>query len=320
MTEGLGWSDNPTTVLTERVLRWLGDRPNSEDVFHTTDDIATDLDVPPDQVADVLDRLERAGQVHPFEATLEDTYTSSARVTSAGREAMRQQATSAAKRGPRVTSAANAMLSWLADHDGEDVSTPDFPGADQSFYFGAPFPASDVSDAADLVYAEGLMTGISTSDAGAYVRVTITPDGRDCAERFGCDVNAWRRRHESASSGEVSVNVDGSTGVTVAVHSPGARQSLKVKVTTDPGEQVRNLADAFEQAMPVLGLSQERTAQAEQVITELRVLAAEPEPDRGRIHRALVTVKEVAVQGTGAAVGTGIVALAEQMIQAMATH
>ncbi len=317
MTEGVGWSDNPTTVLTERVLHWLGNRPNSDDVSHKTDGMATDLDVPPDQVADVLDRLEGAGQVHPFEASLGDTYTSSARVTSAGREAMRQQATSAAKRGLRVTSAANAMLSWLADHDGENVSTPGFPGAAQSFYFGALFPPADLRDAAALLHKEGLMTGFSTSAAGMYVRATITPDGRDCAERFGCDVNAWRRRHESASSGEVSVKVDGSTGVTVAVHSPGARQS--VKVTTDPGEQVGNLADAFEQAMPVLGLNQEKTAQAEQVITELRVLAAEPEPDRGRIRRALVTVREVAVQGTGAAVGTGIVALADQMMQAMAS-
>jgi hypothetical protein len=112
--------------------------------------------------------------------------------------------------------------------------------------------------------------------------------------------------------GDVTFNFgDSASGVAVAVNSPGAVQT--VSVTQDHRQQLIGLAAAFEQMLPVLGLSDAQLNEARTIIGDLREVDPEREPSR--VTRLLQGAGNLAVAGAGNAAGTGIVALIQQIVE-----
>lgn len=240
-------------------------------------------------------------------------YTVHIMINGAGKAVLREYGEKSRARGRQVNACADALLDWLYEHDGQGVSSSDFATDPRANYLGEPFDASIIREAAKSLKDQGVTTGTGTMQ-GVMLRMNIAPAGRDIVDAFDSDVRAWRTRELTGRQGDVNVRVDGSSAVTVAVHSLGASQTATV-ITTDHRTQIIGLADAFKQTLPVLGLAGGDQEQAEQLILELRQIGQEDEPEPGRIRKLLDGVKSMAVAGTGNAAGTGIVALSEQIAQ-----
>jgi hypothetical protein len=67
----------------------------------------------------------------------------------------------------------------------------------------------------------------------------------------------------------------------------------------------------------LLGLDEQTSAEAAEVVTELRRAADEPEVEGGILRRILGKAKAVAIAGTGSVMGQGVVALADQALQGL---
>lgn len=310
MPNDRGWTDSPTTLLFHRVVNWINAHPSAGPVF-MTDKVAEDMGADPASVGEIFDLFSTAG----WGATtqyLGSQYTVHLTIDGAGKVVLRDYAEQSRARARQVNACTDALLHWLYEYDGESVSSSDFATDPRANYFGEPFDASIIQAAADSLKDQGLATGTGTMQ-GVMLRMNITPTGRDVVDAFDSDVRAWRTRELTGRQGDVNVRVDGSSAVTVAVHSPGATQS--VVTTTDHRIQILGLADAFSQTLPVLGLSGSDHEDAERLITELRQIGQEDKPEPGRIRKLLDGVKSLAVAGAGSAAGTGIVALAEQIAQ-----
>jgi hypothetical protein len=311
MPNDRGWTNSPTTVLCHRVVNWINAHPE-DGPFYMTDAAAEGMGADPASVAEIFDLFETAGWGET-QRYLGSKYTAEIMINGAGKAVLREYAEQSRARGRQINACTDALLDWLYEHDGERVSSSDFATDPRANYLGEPFDASIIREAAKSLKDQGLSTGTGTMQ-GVMLRMSITPAGRDVVDAFGSDVRAWRTRELTGRQGDVNVRVDGSSAVTVAVHSPGASQTATV-TTTDHRTQIIGLADAFEQTLPVLGLSGGDQEEAERLIVELRQIGEDDEPEPGRIRKLLDGVKSMAVVGTGNAAGTGIVALAEQIAQ-----
>lgn len=312
MPNDRGWSDSPTTVLFHRVVNWINAHPDDGPLYRTNT-VAGGLGTDPAAVAEVFDLFDTAGWGKATQYA-GPGYTAHLVVNGPGRVVLREYAERSRSRSHQINACTNALLNWLHEHDGESLRSVDFASDPRANYLGEPFDAAIIREAAESLKDQGLTTGAATAE-GPMLLMNITATGREVVEAFDSDVRAWRNRALTGRQGDVNVNVDGSTAVAVAVHSPGAKQATTVTTTTDHRVQIIGLADAFEQMLPVLGLSDEDKAKATALIGELREVGQEPEPEPSRVRRLLGAAKDLAVAGVGNAAGTGLVALVEQIAQ-----
>jgi hypothetical protein len=257
--------------------------------------------------------MESAGLITTSPLTLADRYPSNAILTGIGRgEVSDWNAARSAGKTQRACEA--AMLSWLDAHEGEQIlSTDEFKGDVRAHMYGEPFTDEVLMKAARTLHQHGLISG-SPTFGGATLRPAITPMGRGVVAQHNGNIAAWLG--SSRSGGGDTFHITGSTGVTVANRSPGAQQS--VHVTTDAREQVLNIAAALEQMMPSLGLEPADQAKAFGLVGQLKEAAEQVEEKPGRVRSLIESVKQIAVAGTGAAAGTGLVALAEVVLHSIA--
>lgn len=310
MANDRGWSASPSDVLFHKVINWLNAHPDAGPMF-PTEAAAKDLGVEPQAVGETFDLMGTIGwgdaKHYAGPAWAMWLY-----VRPTGSANLREYAERSRARRHQINACTDGMLDWLYEHDGDDVSSLDFADDPRANFLGEPYDVALIRGAARSLCDQGLALGTEMLN-GDVLGMAITPAGRDVVDAFDSDLRSWRTRNLAGRQGDVNVNIDGSTGVAVAVHSPDAQQSSTVTTTTDHRTQIIGLADAFEQMLPVLGLSDERVAEARDVIGELRAVGTEDEPDPNRVRRLLEGVKGLAIAGTGNAAGTGIVALVEQI-------
>lgn len=209
----------------------------------------------------------------------------------------------------------DAFLRWLYDFKVAGNAHPvitDFASTPYAFYYGHPFTEREIVDATDWLKEQGYIKG-QGSWSGGIPRPSITTKGERAVEQ-GRSVNDAAPASAAADVPSLHINVTGSHNL-VAANSPGASQSLII--TEDNRRQVLTVADALAGALQALGLDAEKTVEAETVIRDLREVSADSSPDAGRLRRLLSKAQEVAVAGTGSAVGQGIVLLAEQALQGL---
>jgi hypothetical protein len=308
LTDDPGWTDNPATLLRYRVtLAMQQGESDPVEIAHT-------LGCAPTEVSDVFEwlvRNEMAGQ--PQRRRLGEKAPTSARLNGLGRAAAEGwRASSTPGRMKRACEA--ALLSWLDANEGKTfASTNELMEDVRGYYFGQPFTEETIGTAAKELLEHRLIRGHRTS-VPVVLRPEITPLGRSVLIQHHGELGAWLANSSSRGGGD-TFHITGSTGVTVANRSPGAHQS--VHVTTDAREQVLNLAAALEQMMPSLGLAPADEATAFGLVGRLRNAAEEVVEKPGRVRPLLDAVKQVAVSGSGAAAGTGLVALAEVVAHAI---
>jgi hypothetical protein len=300
-----GWTDGPTLLLEYRVLRQVAAGESS------AARIAVALETDEDEVSYAFNGLADEGWVG-FPPNRGDVLHRTAYVTGRGHAVVREWDGASASRIRRACAA--AILSWLDAREGpQDASTEEFRCNVRGYYFGVPFTNETIWDAVNDLIEHGLMKAESVfGDPAAFAE--ITPLGQAVLTQHHGDIPAWLAA-TSARTGGDTFHISNSTGVTVANRSPGAQQS--VHVTTDAREQVLNVASALDQMTPSLGLAPADVARAAGLVGQLREAAevVEEEPEKAR--RLLGTVKDIAVNGTGSAAGTALVALVEAVVQSL---
>ncbi len=302
-TEDRAWTDDPSVLLRHQVLTQMG--TGEKDCV----EIAHSLTGDPEQVGRVFEHLISQGLAHGFPKRLSDTYQHDAGLTAEGHA--RVSAMHAARTpGAMKRGCTAAMLAWLDANDGVMItSTDDLQQDVRGHFYGEPFTTDLLRLAAHDLRTHGLIRGI-TSAFGPVGRPEIDPLGRAVHVKHGGDLGAWQA---DTGGGGTTITVTGSTGVTVANHSPAAEQT--VHVTTDAREQVLNLAAALEQMTPALGLADVDLARAAGLVGQLREAAEVVDTDPGRSRRLLDTVKVIATEGAGSAAGTALVALVDAVAQ-----
>jgi hypothetical protein len=305
-----GWSSDPSVTLRHRVVIWLAqhqrDKPGS---IASNGDVAEALGQQGQNVAVVTDALASEGLciVGP------SMRTDSAPVQPApGLDGLASRwLTSRSSKRERSVACRDAMLEWLYEdgHQASDVSP--FLADQRAAFFGERFTRDEAVAAMDHLVEVGLVQGSAVAWGGSVLRPFLTAAGRTCAEQYDCRVSDWLTRQAATPT----ITISNSQGVNIATSSPGAQQT--VTITTDARRLMVQTADALEATLPVLGLDDEEVARAHEIAERLRAEAEQDEDDPKRLHGLLKDVRTVAVSGTGSAGGVGIVALAQQIAQAL---
>ncbi len=324
-----GWSDSTGVVLRHRVVLWLEqyERENPGRI-PTNSMVAEALEAPVEEVARTTDYLQGQGLAQPPGGgwSLEE---GDARLSPQGKALAYEWRDRRASLAQRRTASRDAVLHWLYDQPKDIADATGFLSNARSYFYGERFTDNELIEAVDYLHNAGLVTAAMlrrpglTQDgmvlverfargrAAMLLRPRLTQDGMACVERFDSSVAAWQDRHTGRVEG-TSYNFTGNTGLNFAHNSPGAQQS--VTMTTDARQQVLKIADALEQALPVLGLSLEDDSRTRQTVQELREVVETPE-DVGRLWKTLDQGKRLAVAGSGQAVGAAIALMVEDFLR-----
>lgn len=219
----------------------------------------------------------------------------------------------------RRRAARDAVLRWLYDCHANGQSHPvisDIHTTGWGYYYGLGFSQQEIEAATQWLAEKGLIRG-QGSWGGGIPRPSLTAAGEDVVEskRSVNDVSPNLPGDDVPSPSTVTTyHIIGGTN-NIANNSPGAQQSISI--STDTRQQIVGVAQALDDALGILRLDPTQTQVARDVSGRLRAEASAPQPDRGRLRRLLAKVSEVAVSGTGTAIGSAVVALAEQAIAAI---
>ena len=214
----------------------------------------------------------------------------------------------------RRRSAREAVLEWLYEETYDGRPQPvisDFAKSGYGLFYGDPFTEHETSAATNWLKERGYIRGTGSMGHG-LPRPVITAQGESVADA-GRSVNADAFSSLSADASPTNVTITGSHNVNVATHSPGSSQVLNV--SAESKRQVLQVADALRDGLPLLGLDADTERQAPLLVEELRSAAEARSPDPGRLRQLLGRAQEVAVSGTGTAIGSALAALATQALQ-----
>ncbi|WP_447645224.1 hypothetical protein [Nocardioides zeae] len=302
----MGWTDDPSALLRYQVLVALAQV--EDDLLGDGEAIARSLAVEGRAVGDALDSLAGEGMVQTYERSLAAGYTTEATLTSSGRLAVERWAR---LRGTAraVRACASAMMDWL-DVVNRPESTDEFAKDVRAYLFGSPFELEVIRSAARELKSSDLISGTGTW-GGPVLRPALTPSGLSVVDR---DAGSGVRQGLGSDS-SASIYISNSPGAVVAAHSPGAVQVMAVG--QDIASKLVSLADALEGTLPVLGLDEAQSAEAGRIAGDLREAAASTAAEPTRLRSLLERAEQIAVGGTGAATGAGIVALVQLALGAM---
>lgn len=309
MTER-GWSADPGVVLRYRVIGWLADYQREQPgCIPLNGDIAEALRV--DSASVVLVTGLLASEDLCWVGTGLRAASVPVKPEPGLNRLASKWAAARASRKERRTACRDALLDWLYEQPGEVSDVNPFLADVRSAFFGDQFTEAEANEAITYLGKVGLATGVTVAEIDSLLGPEVTEDGKTCVERYDSNVGAWLARTGSGPTFAIS----NSQGVTIASNSPGAAQT--VTITTDARQQMHQTADALLAILPVLGLNQEDEARARDVAERLRLEAEQAQSEPGRVRGVLQDARTIAVAGTSAGAGAGIIALAQQIAQSL---
>lgn len=266
-------------------------------------------------VAGNLEALEAQGLLRLQKAAAWGGWTGD--VTASGLDTIEELQ---ARRGDRLRRrqvARDAFLRWLYDRtlDGDEYpDTDDFSSSAHNTYYGEPFTELEISSASQWLRDEGYLQGVTIASGEVY-NPTITTKGQKAVESER-SVNEEDR--QPAPYSVTTVNVTGS-GNNVAANASNVSQTTTVQMTEDNSRQLLGLAESLAQLTNagLLGLNEDQTREAALVVESLRETAEQDESSGGDVRTLLDRVKEVALTGTGTAIGQTLVAAVDKVIAAL---
>jgi hypothetical protein len=201
----------------------------------------------------------------------------------------------------RLWSLRDGVLAWLYGLrvDGEttaEAKPPAFMAA--TCWSDTEVTRAELNAAVEWLKDEGYVDGIGTMQ-GVVVRPHLSTYG----ERYAASGKSVRDLPGVADVQSPYLHIEGSSGVAVAFHSPGATQTVDVQQRI---EQARTLADAIERALSAVPDERVR-ADAEQLASDIRDESSSEAPAPGRL-KALATAAMTSVAtAAGSDLGKAIV-------------
>lgn len=195
----------------------------------------------------------------------------------------------------------DGVLAWLYDLRVNDTTiTQALP---ESFmaatsWSDAEVTRDELTAAVKWLMDEGYADGHGTF-GGTILRPHLTPYG----EKYAASGKAVRDLPGVAEVNSPYLHIEGSSGVAVAFHSPGATQTVNVLQKI---EQAQALAEAIEHALPVVADDQVR-ADAEQLALEIRAESKSDEPKPGRLKTLATTAMTAIATAAGTEAGKAII-------------
>jgi hypothetical protein len=216
----------------------------------------------------------------------------------------------------RVQAARDAFLRWLYDCTTDGDGCPDssaFPNSRYGSYYDRTFDTQEIERASDWLRDEGYIEGLSFAGHGV-IRPVITSKGERLVES---EQSVKADAQQPAPYSVTTVNVTGS-GNNVATNSSNVTQTTTVTMTEENSRQVNGVADSLEQlASGLLGLNEDQKREAALVVKSLRETAEQDDVPGGTLLTLLNKAQQVALEGTGTAIGQTFVAAVNQVIQAL---
>jgi hypothetical protein len=138
---------------------------------------------------------------------------------------------------------------------------------------------------------------------GTMQRVVVRPCLTPYGEKYAASGKSVRDLPGVADVQNPYLHIEGSSGVAIAVNSPGAKQTVNVQQTV---EQARNLATAIEQALPSVTDTEVR-ADAEELLSEIRGESNADSPSPGRLKALATTAMTAIATAVGTEAGKAII-------------
>jgi hypothetical protein len=193
----------------------------------------------------------------------------------------------------RLWNLRDGVLAWLYELrvDGRTITQAkpgDFMTA--TAWSDTEVTSDELNDTVAWLKNEGYVDGQGTWQ-GPILRPHLTTYG----EKYAASGKSVRDLPGVAEVNSPYLHIEGSSGVAVAFHSPGATQTVNVQQKV---EQAQALAEAIERALSAVTDEKVR-ADAEELVTEIRAESKSEEPKPGRL-------KELATKAaTSVAVAAG---------------
>lgn len=212
----------------------------------------------------------------------------------------------------RAQAARSSILQWLYDEYLQGSNSPNISGFSESKYgtfYGSAFTEGEIMQATRHLRDQQLIQG-KAAMGGPIVRPQIAPHGIQVIEHE--DRPAAVVASERASVIH-NYTINNSGQMNLAAGSENFSQSMTL--TTTQINDARMATNAFSQTLPILGVPEERQAEAKQLIAELEEETASPDPKPGKLKVLLNKVVEIAVLGTAEGAVEAVVSMAQKAIE-----
>lgn len=214
----------------------------------------------------------------------------------------------------RAQAARSSILQWLYDEYLQGKTSPNISGFSTSKYgtfYGTEFTEGEISQATQYLREEQLIQG-KAAMGGPIVRPQISTRGIQMIEHEGKSAAATASERASVTH---NYTIHNSGQMNLAAGSENVSQSMTL--TRAQINDARMAGTAFSQTLPILGIPEDRQAEAKQVIADLEEESAAAAPQPGKLKGLLNKVIELAVLGTAEGAVGAVVSLAEKAIEGL---
>jgi len=305
MTSTPGWTRDTSEILRIQLLEWAYERTSGRGGNRAglSDFLAGD-DADPSGIEIAVDQLKDLDLIQVQRSLGGGIDSTSVDLTSAGAAQVRALRAGRTDVAARRRAVREALLSWLYDETMPGGSTADlhlFLGDVRSLYLGERVRFAEVSQAAQYLQDQDLCVCVDPAETGP-LEAAISTEGQARIEDHGGNISPLPSAAGSSYDQRVFVN----EAQNVAAHSQHVTQHAVAPV--DIGALLA-AARATAQALPVLELSDTDHKELERLTAEVERIAAEPQPDQGRLRLLAQTARAMllaAAGGAGGALGSGL--------------
>lgn len=209
----------------------------------------------------------------------------------------------------RNIAARDAVLQWLYDEHLHGRSSPNiarFTISKYGKFYGDDFTETEISQATRFLRERQFLRG-KAAMGGAVIRPEITALGIQKIE----DQETPPAVAASERSHVFNIHNSGSMNLTTG----GNNVSQSITLTSNQVDDVRKVATALREMLPILGIPVERQAEVVEVATELEQETNGPAPAPGRLKSLLNRMMEVLALGTAEGAVEALNGLAEKALE-----
>lgn len=208
----------------------------------------------------------------------------------------------------RAAAARTGLLRWLYEQEHVGARMPviaDVLATDHATLLGARLSDTEIDRAAQYLTDKKLINGGPTAQTQGPVRVSLTSEGRDCIEHHGGNVTGYLNDRDRAGQ-TYNIGTFNNTGA-AAFGGGDAHQQVSADLAV-----IAAFAQMLLARLPGLPMDDEHQAATRMVLGELQQELDQPDPEGGRITRALGRVVEYVTDAGKPALTALLLALAQQ--------
>lgn len=201
----------------------------------------------------------------------------------------------------RLWNLRDGVLAWL--YELRITGTTIAEALPEPFMAATSWPGTEVTRQELNAALEWLMEEGYVDGTGTMQRIVLRPQLTPYGEKYAASGKSVRDLPGVVEVQSPYLHIEGSNGVAVAFHSPGATQTVNVQQKV---EKARTLANAIEQALPAVTDQQVR-ADAEELVSEIRGESGAGSPSPGRLKTLATTAMTAIATAAGTEAGKAII-------------